>query len=82
MKYGADAVSIHVNIGNSYEQAMLRDFSKISNQCKDFGVPLLAMMYFRNNENTTSYDEKSLIHSVRVAVELGADIVKMKVKKW
>jgi len=82
LKYGADAVSIHVNIGNSYEQAMLRDFSKISNQCKDFGVPLLAMMYFRNNENTTSYDEKSLIHSVRVAVELGADIVKMKVKKW
>jgi class I fructose-bisphosphate aldolase len=77
LKHGADAVSIHVNIGNSYEQAMLRDFSIISNQCKDFGVPLLAMMYFRNNENTTFYDEKLLIHSVRVAVELGADIVKV-----
>ncbi|MFC1732478.1 class I fructose-bisphosphate aldolase family protein [candidate division KSB1 bacterium] len=45
--YGADAVSIHVNVGAEREAEMLRDFGRVSYECKTLGIPLLAMMYAR-----------------------------------
>ena len=74
---GADAVSIHVNIGNDYEKLMLADFARISKDCQFFGIPLFVMMYVRNNENENIGDIASGKHSIRIAAELGADIVKI-----
>ena len=76
-QYGADAVSVHINVGNDFEQHMLQDAANISFQCKKYGMPLLAMMYVRNNDNITSLDIHHIIHTVRIATELGADIVKI-----
>ena len=77
LKYGADAVSVHVNIGNEYESHMIRDLSYISSKCNDYGLPLVAMMYIRNNDNININACDKLHHAVRVATELGADIVKI-----
>jgi fructose-bisphosphate aldolase/2-amino-3,7-dideoxy-D-threo-hept-6-ulosonate synthase len=45
LKMGADAVSMHVNIGADSEAKMLTDLGKVAIECMEWGVPLLAMMY-------------------------------------
>ncbi len=77
VQYGADAVSVHVNIGNDFEQQMLQDLANISLECKKYGMPLLAMMYVRDNNNIISFDSQKISHSIQIAVELGADIIKI-----
>ncbi|MDR3216272.1 MAG: hypothetical protein LBT55_02495 [Clostridiaceae bacterium] len=74
---GADAVSIHVNLGNEFEKHMLSDFARISSDCQKYGMPLLAMMYNRNNDNTDIGNTEKEKHSIRIAAEMGADIVKI-----
>ena len=76
LKLGADAVSIHINVGAETEPRMLEDFGKVSSQCMEWGMPLVAMAYPRGPSIKNSYDEKAIAHSVRVAAELGADLVK------
>lgn len=77
VKLGADAVSVHVNLGNQYEQEMLRDLARISGECEQYGLPLLAMMYVRNNQNVEISSPETIKHAVRIATELGADFVKV-----
>lgn len=77
LSLGADAVSVHVNLGNKYEKQMLQDLSKVSKDCEKFGVPLFAMMYIRDDENNDISNPTAEKHSVRIAAELGADIVKV-----
>lgn len=74
---GATAVSIHVNLGNSHEPEMLRDFGRVSSRCAQWGIPLLAMMYVRDGSNNSEYDSTKIKHAARVAEELGADIIKV-----
>ena len=74
---GADAVSVHVKLDNKYEKQMLQDLSKVSRDCEKFGVPLFAMMYIRDDENIDISTPEAAKHSVRIAAELGADIVKV-----
>lgn len=76
IKYGAIGVSLHINLGNEYEAKMLRDLGKVAEQCSEWGMPLLAMMYVRNKE-IDSYEGDAIAHAARVAQELGADIVKV-----
>ncbi len=73
---GADAVSIHVNIGGWNESEMLSDLGKISAECEEYGMPLLAMMYARGKNITDEYDVKFIKHAARIGAELGADIIK------
>lgn len=77
LRSGADAVSVHVNVGNTYEKAMIKDLAMISSQCDHFGIPLLAMMYVRDDFNVNVIDTDKIMHAVRIAVELGADMVKI-----
>ena len=75
IELGADGVSIHVNLGCKTESEMIRDLGKVSSECQKWGMPLLAMMYVQS-QNGMQNDNK-LIHGVRIAEELGADIVKV-----
>ena len=77
IQLGADAVSIHVNIGAEDEKDMLRDFGRVSKEAKDWGMPLLAMMYTRGQKIKNEYDPKVVKHAARIGAELGADIVKV-----
>ncbi len=77
IKHGADAVSIHVNLGDPHEREMLADFGRISEACDNWHMPLLAMVYARGPEVKNSFDPKNIAHCARVGVELGADIVKV-----
>lgn len=77
IKAGADAVSIHVNLGDPNEAQMLADFGKVAEACDNWQMPLLAMVYARGPKVENSFDPKLIAHCARVGVELGADIVKV-----
>ncbi|AGK60946.1 2-amino-3,7-dideoxy-D-threo-hept-6-ulosonate synthase [Archaeoglobus sulfaticallidus PM70-1] len=75
LKLGADAVSIHVNIGSNTEPKQLEELGSISKSCMEWGMPLLAMMYPRGN-GIDPFSEKSVKIATRAGAELGADIIK------
>jgi class I fructose-bisphosphate aldolase len=77
IQFGADAVSIHINIGAEDEKEMLHDFGIVSQEARRWGMPLLAMMYTRGPKIKNQYDPEMVKHAARVGAELGADIVKV-----
>jgi predicted phospho-2-dehydro-3-deoxyheptonate aldolase len=77
IKLGADAVSIHVNLGAEDEGSMLQDFGRIARIAGEWGIPLLAMIYTRGPKVKNEYDLNTIKHAARVGAELGADIVKV-----
>ena len=76
IKFGADAVSIHVNFGSEDEPDMLSQAGEISRKCSEWGMPLIVMAYPRGPQIKDSYDPQAIAHCARAAAELGADIVK------
>ncbi|CAL9394617.1 2-amino-4,5-dihydroxy-6-oxo-7-(phosphonooxy)heptanoate synthase [Actinosynnema sp. ALI-1.44] len=76
LRLGADAVSVHVNIGSDTEERQLADFGVVANACDAWNVPLVAMVYPRGPRIADTTDPALLAHVVNIAVDLGADIVK------
>ena len=75
IQLGADAVSVHINVGSNTEGDQIREASMVSEKCIDYGIPLLVMSYPRGKGiNEYGFEEVKL--AVRVANEIGADIVK------
>ena len=75
IKLGADAVSVHVNVGSKTEAYQLRKLGEISKIAADWGMPLLAMMYPRG-DGINQFDEKAVALAARAGAVLGADIIK------
>ncbi|RZH66270.1 2-amino-3,7-dideoxy-D-threo-hept-6-ulosonate synthase [Natrinema altunense] len=75
IRVGADAVSFHINVGSDYEPDQISQLSEVTEQAQRFGMPVLAMAYARG-PGVDSTDPEALGHAVRLAEELGADIVK------
>ena len=73
---GADAVSVHINIGADNESEMLRTLGAVSTDCMRWGIPLVAMMYPRGKKVKSEHDLETVKLAARVGAELGADIVK------
>ncbi len=76
LRLGADAVSVHVNIGAQDEDKMLANLGKVSEECEHYGLPLLAMMYPRGPKITNEHAPEVVAHAARIGAELGADIIK------
>ena len=76
IRIGADAVSVHVNIGAQDEDKMLKNLGKVANQCDLYGMPLLAMMYPRGPKIQNEHAPDVVAHAARIGAELGADIIK------
>src|SRR5438876_3138323 len=76
VRLGADAVSVHINVGSEHEQDMLANFSRILDECDDYSMPLLAMMYPRGPKILDEHSFEVVSHAARLGYELGADIVK------
>ena len=76
IQLGADAVSVHVNIGSETESDMLVELGEVAETCSYWGIPLLAMMYPRGQKVENEHDVDMVKHAARVGSELGVDIVK------
>ena len=84
----ACAVAVHINICSDYESEMLENLGKISDECYRVGMPLMVLAYPRKNDGMNDYNFEDIklrnpykyaelvAHCVRIAFELGADIVK------
>ena len=77
IKLGADAVSLHVNLGDESERDMLADLGRVAASASDWGIPCLAMMYARGPKVADEYDPEVVAHCARTGMELGADVVKV-----
>ncbi|MCK5473360.1 MAG: 2-amino-3,7-dideoxy-D-threo-hept-6-ulosonate synthase [Planctomycetes bacterium] len=77
IKLGADAVSIHINLGAETDKEMLWQLGYVSEQCMEWQIPLIAMMYTRGAKIENEFDAANVKHAARVGAELGADIVKV-----
>lgn len=73
---GADAVSVHVNLGSAGEARQLADLAQVATACDRWGMPLLAMVYPRGPRIANPRDPDLVAHAVAVAADLGAHLVK------
>jgi fructose-bisphosphate aldolase/2-amino-3,7-dideoxy-D-threo-hept-6-ulosonate synthase len=76
VRIGADAVSVHVNVGSRYEHEMLSFLGEVADSCEYYQIPLIAMMYPRGEFIKEPVSVETVAHAARVGAEAGADIVK------
>lgn len=76
IRMGADAVSVHINIGAATESEMLSSLGMVSSKCREWGMPLLAMMYPRGAKALPENAKENIKIASRAAAEAGVDIVK------
>ncbi len=75
LRAGADAVSFHINVGSNHEREQIEDLGRLTDEAAEYGLPVLAMAYARGPD-VAGDDPEALGHAVRLAEELGADVVK------
>jgi fructose-bisphosphate aldolase/2-amino-3,7-dideoxy-D-threo-hept-6-ulosonate synthase len=75
VRAGADAVSFHINVGSDHEPDQITQLAEVCDDADRLGMPVLAMSYARG-PGVDEHDAESLGHAVRLAEELGADVVK------
>lgn len=86
---GADCVAAHINFTSDYENEMIQNVASIISEADRLGMPTLAIAYPRKVHDDGKDDNyeiekqtdiesytKRVCRCVRVAVELGADIIK------
>jgi fructose-bisphosphate aldolase/2-amino-3,7-dideoxy-D-threo-hept-6-ulosonate synthase len=76
VRLGADAVSVHVNVGAPQEAQMLATLGSVACECDSLGIPLLAMMYPRGPKIKDPHAADVVAHAARLGAEMGADVVK------
>lgn len=76
VRLGADAVSVHINVGSADERQQVGDLGRISDACDRWNLPLMAMMYPRGPRVVNPRDPALVAHAVTIAADLGADLVK------
>ncbi len=74
---GADAITVHVNVGSHSEAIQLQDMAEIAEACARLGMPLLAMMYARGPGIEEAPRLQAIAHAGSLAADLGADLVKL-----
>jgi fructose-bisphosphate aldolase/2-amino-3,7-dideoxy-D-threo-hept-6-ulosonate synthase len=76
IRLGADAISLHINIGAKEEPEMLQKLGMMSDKCDEWNIPLIAMMYPRGENIKNPHDPEIVAHTARIGAEAGADIIK------
>jgi class I fructose-bisphosphate aldolase len=74
---GADAVGYTIYVGSPREADMFRDFGRIAEEADDYGLPCVVWAYPRGKHVKDEKSVESVSYAARVALELGADIVKV-----
>ncbi len=74
---GADAVSVHINLGSTTENDQIEAVGRISTDCNRLGMPLIAMIYPRGAQIVDSHNADLIAQAARMGAELGADVVKV-----
>lgn len=76
IRLGADAISVHINMGSKEEPEMLEQLGMVADECDEYQVPFIAMMYPRGENIKDPSNPEVVAHVARVGAESGADVVK------
>lgn len=74
---GASAVGYTVYVGSEREAEMTETFGQIVRECNQKGIPTIGWFYLRGKQITNPHDPEKLAYAARLALELGADGVKL-----
>ena len=77
LRRGADAISVHVNLGSLTEDQQIRMLADAADSCDRAGLPLIAMIYPRGPGVKDRPQLDAVLHAASLAADLGADIVKL-----
>lgn len=78
VKLGAAAVGYTIYDGSPSEPEMLAEFGRVVDSAHDYGLPVVAWMYPHGPTIGDELNTELLAYSARIALELGADFVKLK----
>jgi len=74
LKLNAKAVGYTIYLGSAFEHQMLKEFEGIEREAHALGLPVIAWVYPKHGLNR----EGIMAYAARVALEIGADIAKIK----
>jgi putative autoinducer-2 (AI-2) aldolase len=74
IRLNVSAVGLSVFVGSDYERQTLLGLSELINECRDYGIPVMAVTAV--GKELEKRDARYLALSCRIAAELGADVVK------
>lgn len=74
LRLNASAVGLSIFVGSDYEHQTLLNLATLVNECRDYGVPVMAVTAV--GKELEKRDARYLALSCRIAAELGADVVK------
>ena len=80
VRLGADAVGYTMYVGSPRQDDELRQYGQVRRDCERFGMPLVLWSYPRGSAIDGKGGKNSLFaqdYAARVALEMGADIVKL-----
>jgi class I fructose-bisphosphate aldolase len=75
---GAVAVGYTIYIGSDYEEDMMKEFAGIEEEAHMLGMPVITWVYPRGKGTQDKSDSELMAYAARVALEVGADIAKIK----
>ncbi len=77
-KLGASGVGYTIYLGSSHEQQMFVEFGRICEEAHHKGMFAVCWMYPRGPFIEDELDTDTLAYAARIAMELGADVIKLK----
>jgi class I fructose-bisphosphate aldolase len=78
LRIGATGISVHINLGVTEEPKMLKDLGIVCDEAYAWGLPVLVMVNIcKDNDAMLDPPLKNIAHAIRIAGELGADLVKV-----
>lgn len=75
---GASAVGYTIYIGSQFEREMFKEFGKIVREAHAKKIPVIAWVYPRGKDIENDTTKEIVAYAARTALELGADIAKIK----
>ena len=75
LRLSSDCIATSVFVGTQNEFDTITNLARLADDCDRFGMPLLAVTAV-GKDREKSFDPKYLCLAVRVAAEMGADIIK------
>lgn len=76
VRLGADGISVGVIVGDPGQKEQIVHLARISKEAASYGMPLICHIYPRGSEIKDPKDPDAVAYAVRVAAELGVDIIK------
>jgi class I fructose-bisphosphate aldolase len=75
---GADAVGFTLYPGSNHEPEMFETFREVQEEAREFDLPVVAWAYPRGQGVRDDTDPETIAYAARTALELGADVGKVK----